>query len=74
MDKSYNHFPSLHVAWTWLTVYASQVPGKARIGLAVLAVGISLSTLFVKQHYVADVLYGYALAWLAWRLAGPRRP
>ena len=74
MDKSYNHFPSLHVAWTWLTVYASQVSPKAKTGLAVLAVGISLSTLFVKQHYIADVLYGYALAWLAWRLAGSRRP
>ena len=37
-----------------------------------LAVGISVSTVFVKQHYVVDVLYGFALAWIAWRLARPR--
>ena len=26
LDKSYNHFPSLHVALSWLTVFASQCP------------------------------------------------
>jgi membrane-associated phospholipid phosphatase len=37
--------------------------------LAVL-VGISLATLFVKQHYVVDVAYGAGLAWLAWWMSG----
>lgn len=66
LDKPYNHFPSLHVAFSWLAVHASQVSGRSRAGLSVLAAGISVSTLFVKQHYIADVLYGFALAWLAW--------
>ena len=69
MDKPYNHFPSLHVAFSWLAVHASQVSGRSRVGLALLAVGISVATLFVKQHYIADVLYGFALAWIAWRWA-----
>ena len=70
LDKPYNHFPSLHVTSSWLAVHASQVSGRSRVGLSVLAVGISVSTLFVKQHYIADVLAGFALAWIAWWLVG----
>ena len=69
MDKPYNHFPSLHVAISWLVVYASQVSGRARIGLWLLTICMSVSTLFVKQHYIADVLYGFALATAAWRFS-----
>ena len=72
MDKPYNHFPSLHVTLSWLAVFASQVSRRSRVGLSALAAGISVSTLFVKQHYIVDVLYGCALAWIAWRLARPR--
>ena len=74
LDKPYNEFPSLHVALSWLAVHASQVSGRSRVGLGFLAAGISVSTVFVKQHYAVDVLYGCALAWVAWRLAGSRRP
>lgn len=72
LDKPYNHFPSLHVALSWLAVFGSQVSGRSRVVLSVLAVAISVSTLFVKQHYIADVLYGFALAWIAWWLARSR--
>ena len=72
LDKPYNHFPSLHVTLSWLAVFASQVSRRTRAGLYVLAAGISVSTLFVKQHYIADVLYGFVLAWIAWRLAPSR--
>ena len=68
LDKPYNHFPSLHVALSWLAVHASAVSRRSRVGLGVLAVGISVSTVFVKQHYIVDVLFGFALAWVAWRL------
>ena len=80
MDKPYNHFPSLHVALTWLAVFGSQASGRSRIGLYVLAAAISMSTLFVKQHYIADVLYGFALAGATWwytlrvSALGPRFP
>ena len=73
LDKPYNHFPSLHVTLSWLAVFASQVSRRARVGFSVLAAGISVSTLFVKQHYVVDVLYGFVLAWIAWRFARARR-
>lgn len=72
MDKPYNHFPSLHVALSWLAVFGSQVSRRARVVLSVLAVGISVSTLFVKQHYIADVVYGFAVAGVAWRASKSR--
>jgi membrane-associated phospholipid phosphatase len=71
-DKPYNHFPSLHVALSWLAVLASQVSRGYRAGLALIAVGISVSTLFVKQHYIVDVIYGFLLACAAWRVARSR--
>ena len=69
LDKPYNDFPSLHVTLSWLAVRASQVSRGSRIALALVATGISISTVFVKQHYVVDVVLGYALAWGAWKLA-----
>jgi membrane-associated phospholipid phosphatase len=72
LDKPYNHFPSLHVALSWLAVFASQVSRRSRAGFGVLAAGISVSTVFVKQHYIVDVLYGFVLAWIAWSLARSR--
>src|SRR5690348_10333919 len=33
LDLSYNHFPSLHVALSWLAVHASQVSVRTRLGL-----------------------------------------
>jgi membrane-associated phospholipid phosphatase len=68
MDKSYNHLPSLHVTLSWLAVHASQVTARTRVGLSLLAVGLSVSTVFVKQHYIADVFAGFVLAWGAWWL------
>jgi membrane-associated phospholipid phosphatase len=72
LDKPYNHFPSLHVAFTSLAVLASQVTRRTRTGLAILAVAIGASTVLVKQHYIVDVLYGFILSWLAWRITPPR--
>lgn len=69
LDKPYNHFPSLHVTLSWLAVHASQVSTRGRTGLALLAVGVSISTVFVKQHYIVDVLAGFILAWAAWQVA-----
>jgi membrane-associated phospholipid phosphatase len=74
LDKPYNHFPSLHVTLSWLAVFASQVSRRSRVGLSLLATCVSVSTLFVKQHYFVDVVYGMALAWAAWKLARQRKP
>jgi membrane-associated phospholipid phosphatase len=68
-DPSYNHFPSLHVALSWLVYLTCRERLPRRRAFMALIVAISLSTLFVKQHYFADVVYGALLAWAAWRLA-----
>ena len=66
-DHPSNCFPSLHVS---TAVLAALCVGKVDrvlggVGL-VLAAAISASTMFVKQHYLADVLAGAALALVAW--------
>ena len=68
-------FPSLHVAFGWLMYLGlrDQAP-RWRPLLLFLAVSISISTVLVKQHFVADVAAGMALAWGAWALAGRLGP
>ncbi len=71
-DTSFNCFPSLHAAisticfYAWYR-YAKIKPGKITKALAivsfVLATGVILSTLFVKQHYIVDEIAGIVLAW-----------
>ncbi len=34
----------------------------------VVATGVILSTLFIKQHYIADEIARIALAWIIWTL------
>jgi len=69
-DPSYNHFPSLHVAISWLVYLACRDAVRLRGVFLVLVIGISISTVFVKQHYAVDVLAGALLAWGAWAAAG----
>ena len=71
-DPSFDCFPSLHAAvavicfYAWYR-YARLRPGWLTRGIAILmavvAVGVILSTLFVKQHYIADEIAGIVLAW-----------
>lgn len=70
-DTSFNCFPSLHAAvsticaYTWFR-YAKIKPIKITKAVAVVtfvvATGVILSTLFIKQHYIADEIAGVALA------------
>ena len=69
-DPSYNHFPSLHVAISWLVYLACRDVVRLRGVFLMLVIGISISTVFVKQHYAVDVLAGALLAWGAWAAAG----
>lgn len=70
MDHSYNHFPSLHVAIGWLIYLACRPRLRRPVILLVAVLGMSLATLFVKQHYVVDLVYGVLLATAAWFVAG----
>lgn len=72
IDPPGNVFPSLHVAHTTMLalILLKDRPRLGRVALA-MATALALSTLTTKQHFLADVLSGYALAffgrWLALR-------
>ncbi len=70
-DTSFNCFPSLHAvvasasAFFWYRyAQARRNPLTAAVAAVaiVIAVGVVLSTLFVRQHYIADEIVGVALA------------
>jgi len=75
IDPPGNVFPSLHVAHTTMLALIL-LKDRPRVGLVALgmATALALSTLTTKQHFIADVLSGYALAffgrWLALRKLG----
>ncbi len=76
-DTSFNCFPSLHAAvsticfYSWYR-YSKVKPSRKTATVAslalIVAAGVILSTLFIKQHYVADEIAGIALALIVGRL------
>jgi membrane-associated phospholipid phosphatase len=78
-DRAYNAFPSGHTYMTviaWLFLWRWQP--RLRVVFSALAGLVVLSTLFTKQHNLADLLGGVALAafsyWLGWKATGESRP
>lgn len=69
-DPSYNHFPSLHVAISVLAYLSSRHGLKRKWPFLALVLGVSISTVFIKQHYLVDLAYGAVLAAVAWTIAG----
>ena len=72
IDPPGNVFPSLHVAHTTM-LSLLLLKDRPRLGLVALAMATALaaSTLTTKQHFFADVISGYLLAffgrWIALR-------
>jgi membrane-associated phospholipid phosphatase len=66
IDPPGNVFPSLHVAHTTLlsTMLVRDRPVLGRIAI-VMATLLAVSTLTTKQHFLADVVAGYLLAFAA---------
>jgi membrane-associated phospholipid phosphatase len=63
LDAPRNLFPSLHVGNSFLTALEVRRADRGAGGsLLLLATGIAVSTLLVKQHHLADVVAGIALA------------
>ncbi|MFA6604293.1 MAG: phosphatase PAP2 family protein [Patescibacteria group bacterium] len=62
-DQPYNTFPSLHVAYSVFCAYWAWIilPGAFPV-LVSLTVAIVFSTLFLKQHIIADVMSGILVA------------
>lgn len=62
IDRPYGAFPSLHVALSSVVaVYFIFIKSKWSNMSVLLAILIATSTLFTKQHYVADVIAGSIL-------------
>jgi len=70
-DEPFNCFPSTHVLTTAVVLFGSRVLNRwVRIPVLLFGASIIASTLFIKQHVVADLLGGLLAALLAYRLAG----
>ena len=68
-DPPYNCFPSLHVAHSFVAALASyRVHRSLGVIAGACATLVALSTLFTKQHYVADVVVGALMAFAAYRV------
>src|SRR4030042_2973407 len=68
-----NKLPSLHVTFAWIVYLACRGQRLNKLGQTIVffvAVLITLSALFVKQHIVADVVAGLCWAFASWMLAG----
>lgn len=73
LDYPANQLPSLHVANAWIlygTVAGERRERLVRALCGLLASAITLSTLFVKQHIVPDVLAGGVWAFVAYWASG----
>ena len=73
----FGSFPSLHVAYaTLVALVTGEVGGKLARVAALYAVAIAYAAVYLRHHYVIDVLGGALLAvfvWGALRLAAGRR-
>ncbi len=62
-DNAYNDFPSLHTSLsTVLAIHWWRVNKRIGAPIAIWVALIVASTVFVKQHYIADVVGGLLLA------------
>lgn len=74
IDQPTNLFPSIHCLVSWLCFVGIRYAKTVHIGIKIFSVisalAIIASTQFLKQHYIADVLAGVALAELCYWIAG----
>jgi membrane-associated phospholipid phosphatase len=67
-DQPYNDFPSLHASLsTLIALHWLHVSRRVGAVVAIWAALIVVSTVFVKQHYVADMVAGAGLAYVVSR-------
>lgn len=74
IDRPYNCFPSLHVAYTFLGTLLlwNYKRGWAYLYLAATII-VSVSVVLVKQHYMIDVLSSFVTtAFIYWLIGGVR--
>lgn len=70
IDKPYNCFPSLHVAYPTLALLMTWKKHRtARWFFLLMTIVIIPSVFFVKQHYIADAAAGIIAALIAQRMS-----
>lgn len=73
IDEPYNAFPSIHVLASFIlmlvTAKTREFSWQKKTSIWVVGTAIILSTVFIKQHVVADIVGGVALAFGSFRLA-----
>jgi len=76
IDAGFNVFPSLHVAnVAYIACLARHFRKKVlSMGVFIMCVLISMSTLFVKQHYLFDLPAGFLIGCLGYAIAFPKIP
>jgi membrane-associated phospholipid phosphatase len=71
LDEPYNGFPSIHVLTCYVLLRGAGIlPKLSRMAVVAVAWLIILSTLFIKQHVIADVAAGMALGEIVFRITG----
>ncbi len=66
VDRPYNCFPSLHVSLSLICLfYWTKAFPIVKLPLSAFVFSIILSTVFIKQHYILDVVGGISLAILS---------
>lgn len=69
MDRPVNNFPSLHAAIAWLVFLGCRRRNRyLGFTLFLVAAGISIGSLFLKQHYIADIAAGTVLSFLVYHV------
>ncbi|WP_049895191.1 phosphatase PAP2 family protein [Paenibacillus antibioticophila] len=70
-DQPYNCFPSIHVLTSYLMIKGARILKKTIwVMISVMSIFIIVSTVFVKQHVLADVIGGVLVAEISYRLCG----
>lgn len=67
LNLQYNEFPSLHVAFAFSAAWAYR-----RFAWKLWAVAVAVSAWLIREHHLADILGGIALALLCMRFLYPR--
>lgn len=73
-DPPVNLFPSIHCLESWCCIRASFLLKKSnrayQTATLIMSLGVFASTLFIKQHVIADVFGGIVVFEAGFRLAG----
>lgn len=73
-DPPVNLFPSIHCLESWCCIRASFLLKKSnrtyQTSTLIMSLGVFASTLFIKQHVIADVFGGIVVFEAGFRLAG----